>query len=433
MRSLLLSGLLAALTGTVAAMDLDWPQFRGPRGDGVSTSTGLPLTWSESENIAWSTPVHGKAWSSPVVFGNRVWLTTATEDGRELSVVSLDLATGRVVLDRRLFTVENPQFIHKFNSAASPTPVAADGRVYVSFGSPGTACLDAASGQVLWARRDIECNHYRGAGSSPILHGDLLILNFDGSDHQFVIALDRATGRTVWRRDRSIDFRDLGPDGQPEAEGDMRKAFATAHVAELDGRLQLLSQGAKAFYSYDPATGDELWRVEERTSHSGGTRPVVGHGLVFFPTGWSQGQVLAVRPGRVGEVLDANAAAPEGHRLEVVWRTRRSVPKKPALTLVDDLLFGIDDSGIATCWEATTGKVQWNERIGGNHSASPVVADGRIFFCSEEGETTVVATDRVFRKLAVNTLPDGFMASPAVAGRSLILRTRTRVYRIGER
>src|SRR5437016_5849185 len=259
----------------------DWPQFRGPNGDGRSDSHDLPLTWSESENVKWKTPVHGKAWSSPVILGDQVWLTTATEDGRELFVVCVDRGTGKILRDERIFEVEKPQFCHQFNSYASPTPVIEPGRVYVTFGSPGTACLDTKTGKVLWERRDFVCNHYRAAGSSPIIYRDMLIMNFDGSDHQFVVALNKKTGSTLWKVNRGIDYKDLGPDGKPQAEGDFRKAFSTPHVAILGGAPVLISQGAKAIYGYEPLTGKELWRVEERTSHSGGTRPVVGHGLVY--------------------------------------------------------------------------------------------------------------------------------------------------------
>src|SRR5437773_1277562 len=291
----------AAVLAISAWASEDWPQFRGPNGDGRSDSRDLPLTWSESENVKWKTPVHGKAWSSPVILGDQVWLTTATEDGRELFVVCVDRGTGTILRDEKVFEVEKPQFCHQFNSYASPTPVIEPGRVYVTFGSPGTACLDSKTGGVLWERRDFVCNHYRGAGSSPILYGDLLIMNFDGSDHQFVVALDKRSGKTVWRKERSIDFKDLGPDGKPESEGDWRKAFSTPHVATLAGVPMLISQGAKAIYGYQPATGRELWRVEERTCHSASARPAASADLIFVNTGWSNGQLLALRPGQDGE------------------------------------------------------------------------------------------------------------------------------------
>ena len=402
------------------ALASNWPQFRGPNGDGHADANKIPTTWSETNNVKWKTPIHGRAWSSPVVWGKQIWLTTATPDAKQLFALCIDADSGKVLRDQKLFEVERPQFIHQFNSAGSPTPVIEEGRVYVTFGSPGTACLDTQSGQVLWERRDLECNHYRGAGSSPILYRDLLIMNFDGSDAQFIIALDKKTGKTVWRKDRSIDFNDLGADGKPKSEGDFRKSFATPHVAEIDGKALLISQGANAAYGYDPLTGEEFWRVEERTSHSAGTRPVIGHGLIFFPTGWSQGQLLAVKPGGHGDITSSHIA----------WKLTKAVAKKPSLIFANDLIYMINDGGVATAIEATTGKEVWSERIGGNYSASPIVADGKIYFFSEEGKTTVIAAGREFKKLTENILPGGFMSSPAVIDNALILRTKTDLYRI---
>ena len=428
MKQCIVTALLLLAASLAAAAH--WPQFRGPKGDGHSSATGLPLTWSETNNVHWKTAIHGKAWSSPVIWGDCIWMTTAPEDGTKLFAVCVDRESGKVLHDVKLFDVPNPQFCHKFNSYASPTPVIEEGRVYITFGSPGTACLDSRTGKVLWERRDIECNHYRAAGSSPIMHGNLLIMNFDGSDHQFLIALDKKTGKTVWRTNRSIDFKDLGADGKPQAEGDFRKAFATPHIAEIIGKPTLISVGAKASYAYDPTSGQEIWRIEERQNHSASSRPLVGEGLVFIATGWSSGQVLAVKPGKKGEVIDANAETSSGQQLQLAWKSKRNVPKKPSMILKDGLLFMIDDGGIATCVEAKTGAEVWRERIGGNYSASPILADGRIYFCSEEGKTTIIKADRKFERLAENTLPDGFMASPAALDDALYLRSRTHLYRI---
>ena len=413
-----------------AADDLNWPEFRGPRGDGVSTSTGLPLNWSETSHVKWRTEIHGRAWSSPIIWGDQVWLSTATPDGHELYAVCVDRETGKILRDQKLFDVVKPQYAHQVNTYASPTPVIAEGRVYVTFGAPGTACVDTVTGKVLWERRDFECNHFRGAGSSPMLRDGKLYLNFDGSDHQFIMALDQKTGKTIWRTERSIDFKDRGPDGKPQADGDFRKAYGTCRIVTFDGLTQLLSQGAKAMYAHDPLTGVELWRVEERSSQAAGTRPAVGLGMVFVPTGWAIGQVLAIKPGKPGESLDANAPKKADTQLQIVWKAKKCVPKKPSLIFHDGLLFAIDDNGVATCWDAATGAVLWNERIGGNYSASPLLADGRLYFFSEEGQVTVVAAGREFAKLGESTLGDGFMASPAVSGKALFLRTKTQLYRI---
>ena len=398
----------------------NWPQFRGPHGDGRSSATALPVEFGEGKNVQWKTAVHGKGWSSPVVWGSQIWLTTATEDGTALSVVCLDAATGKVLHDKVLFHVDSPQFCHKFNSYASPTPVIEEGRIYVTFGSPGTACLDTRTAEVLWQRRDFVCNHYRGAGSSPILYEDLLIMNFDGSDFQFIVALDKKSGKNVWKKDRSVDFKDLDAQGKPTAEGDFRKAFSTPHVIEHDGKAILLSSGAKAHYGYDPRTGEELWRAEEPGQHSASTRPVAGKGMAFFPTGFSKGQLLAVKLGGRGVLDDAHIA----------WRLKRSVPNKPSVLLIDDLLYLIDDGGIASCVEAKSGDVVWTERIQGNYSAAPIFAAGKIYVCSEEGKVTVFAAGREFKSLATNQFADGFMASPAVIGNALILRSKTHVYRV---
>ena len=408
---------MATITPVLAAQ---WPQFRGPAGNGHAEGAKPPVSWSETNGVKWKTPIAGKAWSSPVIWGKQIWFTTATSDAKELSVVCVDADSGKVLRLEKLFDVERPQFHHAANSPASPTPVVEEGRVYVTFGSPGTACLDMESGKVLWQRRDIECNHYRGAGSSPILHGDLLIMNFDGSDAQFLIALDKRTGKTVWRKERSIDFKDLGPDGKPKAEGDFRKCFATPHVMSVEGQPLLISQGANACYGYNPLTGEELWRLEERTSHSGGTRPVIGHGLIYLPSGWSQGQLLAIKPGGKGDVTSTHLA----------WKSSKAVAKKPSLLLVDDLIYMNNDGGIVTAIDAKTGAEVWAERIGGNYSASPLYANGHAYFFSEEGKTTVIKTGREFQKVAENKLEAGFMASPAVTGNALILRTKTAVYRI---
>ena len=430
MRTTLLFVALIALR--LGAAETNWPEFRGPTGDGLSTSTNLPLRWSEDQNVKWKTPIHGKPWSSPVIWGRQVWLTTATTNGQELFAVCVDPGTGRVLQDLKLFDVVKPQYCIPFNSYASPTPVIEAGRLYATFGSAGTACLDTQTGQVLWTRRDIECNHFRGAGSSPILYRNLLFLNFDGSDHQFIVALDKQTGNTVWQRNRSIDFRDLGPDGKPEMTGDYRKAFATCQVATFDRQMTLLSPGSKALYAYDPLSGAELWRVEERTSYSSATRPVTGHGLVFLPTGFASGQVLAIRPGKSGEVLDAKVPGPASMQLQVVWKTKQNAPKKPSLLLLGDLLYALEDNGVVTCWEAVTGKILWSERIGGHYSASPLAAGDRIYLFSEEGKTTVLAAGREYKKLAENQLGDGFMASPAVTGNALFLRSRSHLCRVEE-
>ena len=398
----------------------DWPQFLGPKGNGYSDAVNLPLHWNETENVAWKTLIHDRGWSSPVILGNQIWLTTATLDGHRLYALCLDRETGKILKDLKLFDVEQPQHCHPFNSYASPTPVIEPGRIYITFGSAGTACIDTRSFQVLWERHDIECNHFHGAGSSPILFQDLLFMNFDGSDHQFVVALDKQSGKTVWMTKRSIDFQDLDSNGKPAAEGDFRKAYSTPHLAVINGKPELISLGSRAAYGYNPYDGRELWRVEERGQYSASSRPAVGLGKIFFTTGFNIGQLFAVRQGGQGVITESHVA----------WKVKRGVSNKPSILLIGDLLYMISDAGIASCIEAETGKVLWQERIGGEFSASPAYADGKIWLFSEEGKTTVITPGKTFQLLAENQLGDGFMASPAIVDRSLFLRTRTHMYRI---
>ncbi len=408
--AMILAGLFlwAGVAASPASDTENWPQFRGPTGDGHSHATGLPLTWSETENVRWKTPIHGRAWSSPVVWGDLVWMTTAPEDGHEAFAVAVDRRTGKILHDIKVFDVPKPQEINALNSYASPTPVIEAGRVYVTFGAHGTACLDTATGRALWARRDLECNHFRGPGSSPILVDDLLILHFDGFDFQYVVALDKATGKTVWKTNRSTKFGDI--------DGDFRKAFSTPIVIEAGSRRQLISPASKAAMAYDPRTGEELWKIEFE-AHSSTSRPLAADGLVYIFTGFGRSQLWAVRPDGRGDVTDSHVA----------WKYSRSVPCKPSALLVDKLIFMVTDAGRAVCLEATTGREVWQKRLGGEYSASPIVAEGRIYFFSHDGRTTVIAADRAGKILAENRLDDGFMASPAVSGKSLILRTKKRL------
>jgi outer membrane protein assembly factor BamB len=425
MRRVLFIGCFALALAAHAAASLaetNWPQFRGPTGQGVSDATGLPVKWGETENVAWKTAVHGKAWSSPVVWGEQVWLTTATENGQELSVVCVDKSSGKILRDLKLFDVPTPQYAHPFNSYASPTPAIEQGRVYVSFGSPGIACLDTQTAEVVWQRRDFVCNHWRGAGSSPVIHNDLLILPFDGADYQYIVAMDKKTGKTVWKVDRSIDFQDIDPNtGKPQADGDWRKAFSTPRVVKFEGLPpMLLSLGSKALYAYEPNTGTELWRVEARAAHSGSATPVVGKDLVYFNTGHGKPELWAVKPTGRGVVPDS----------DVVWKVKRNVPTRSSVLLVEDLIYMVDDAGVASCVEAKSGSEVWKKRIGGNYSAAPLYADGHVYFFSEEGKTTAIAPGRELKVVGESQLEGGFMASPAVSGHALILRTKTHLYRI---
>jgi len=403
-----------SLPAVLASASDNWPQFRGPGADGRSDATGLPSTWSETENVAWKVPIHDRGWSSPVVFGRQVWVTTATEDGKQMYAVCLDRDSGKTVHDVKVFDVQQPEHISTINSYASPTPVIEAGRVYVHYGTYGTACLDTQSGRILWTRRDLNCDHHEGPGSSPILCGDLLIVNVDGRDVQYVIALDKATGKTAWKTNRSIDY---SPYNRNE-----RKAFTTPIVIQSGGRQQLVSVGAKGAMAYDPLTGEELWKVRYN-GWSAAPRPLFGHGLVFLVTDYERPELWAVRPGGRGDLAAGN----------VVWKIVKGVAAQPSPVLAGDLLYMVNDAGIAVAIEPATGQIVWRERLGGNYSASPIYADGRLWFFNQQAATTVIEPGRTCKILSVNRLDGQLMASPAVAGKAFFLRTRTHLYRIEDR
>ena len=337
----------------------------------------MPLNWSEGKNIAWKTPVPGLGWSSPVVADGRVWLTTAIEQrGVSLRVLAFDVATGREVVNVEAFNIPSyRREINPKNSWASPTPVIEKDRVYVHFGADGTAALNA-SGAILWkARFDYQSQH--GAGGSPIVYGDLLIFSCYGSDVAFVVALDKHTGKVKWKTSR----------GFPADQ-----AYTTPLVIRAANRDQLISVGAFRARAYDPATGKEIWRVRYDDGFSNVPRPVFAHGLVFIATGFQQPALLAVRPDGTGDVT----------KTHIAWALKRGAPLTPSPLAVGDELYVVTDGGIATCLDAKTGGVVWQQRLGGTYSASPVFADGRIYFLAEQGVTTVIAPGREFRRLAAN-------------------------------
>ena len=402
---LLLSAVLMAVTAVLAE---DWPQFRGPGGQGHSAETGLPVEWSESKNVVWKVPVPGRGWSSPVVSGSRIWLTTATTVQAETSLrlLAFELESGRQALDVEVFRFRGTELLNAKNSHASPTPILDGDRVYVHFGARGTAAVSAA-GEVVWKTRlDYESQH--GNGGSPELAGDLLIINGDGFDQAFVAALDKRTGKVRWRTDR------LEPHSQ---------AYSTPLVIRVGNRDQVVSIGAFVASAYDPQNGRELWRVSYPDGFSNVPRPVYGAGLVFIATGFNQPSLLAVRPDGKGDVTKSHVA----------WRMTRAAPLTPSPLLVGDDLYTVSDNGIATCLEARTGVVRWQHRLGNSFSASPLFADGRLYFLDEDGRTTVMQPGGTPTVLAVNVLDGGTLASMAVAARSIVVRTTGHLYRLAVR
>ncbi len=422
MRSAALIVLLHFAAGG-SLLALDWPDFRGPFNDGRAQPEGdtniigLPLRWSETENVVWKTAMHDKGWASPVVLGGQIWLTTADPDGHDFYAICVDQATGKILTDKKIFHCDHPEPLgNDLNGYASPSPVIEPGRVYVHFGSYGTACLDTLNSAVLWKRDDLPCRHYRGPGSSPFLWHHLLILTMDGNDVQYLVALDTADGHTVWKTDRTTAWNDLNADGKPQGGGDLRKGFSTPIVVDnVDGGALMLDIGSRAFYGYDPATGRELWKLPN-AGFSPAARALCEHGIAYMSTGNGQAEMVAF-----------HADTPDH---AVLWRARRAVPRMSSPVLDHGMLFMVADSGVAACLDCATGRENWRERLGGDYSASVLCGDGRVYFFDRDGKTIVLKASPTFEPLATNTLAAGFMASPAVSGKALYLRTKTDLYRI---
>ena len=332
----------------------DWPEFRGPWGDGHVSAPGdtkpigLPLHWSETNNVKWKTEIPYRGWSTPVVMGGQVWLTTATEDGHDFFAICVDAETGKIRFNEKVFHSDNPEPLGNgasMNCYATPSPVIEPGRVYVHFGSFGTACLDTSTGKVLWKRDDLRCRHYRGPSSSPVLFENLLILTFDGADLQYLAALDKKTGETVWKTNRSVAWNDENVPGQMAKDGDLRKAHSTPLIVTAAGKPQMLSAGAKAAYGYDPRTGRELWKVQY-PDWSVAPRPLFDQGLAFFVTGLTKKELWAVKTDGQGDVTDTHVA----------WKLKTHVGKYASPLLVDGLIYTAADESFVTCLEAATGQ-----------------------------------------------------------------------------
>ncbi len=396
----------------------DWTEFRGPTGQGHSTATGLPTEWTAGKNVAWRHEIPGKGWSSPIVLGKRLYLTTAVPvgDGGEsgpqsLRAICVDSAVGGILWNVEVFRQPDSAPMHVKNSHASPTPVTDGKRLFVHFGPHGTACLALKDGSILWRNEDLTYSPVHGNGGSPVLVGELVVVSCDGADKQFVAALDRATGTIRWRTPRNL---------KPERGF----SFGTPLVIEVDGKQQIVSAGSDAVAAFDPKNGHEIWRVTYPGGYSVVPRPVYGNGLLFVCTGYNTPTLLAIRPkGASGDVTATH----------VEWRTNKAVPHNPSPLLVEDALYFVSDKGVVTCLEATSGKQHWQHRIGGNFSASPLYADGKIFLQNETGEGIVLKPGREYQELARNPLGERTLASYAIGDGALFIRSQSHLARMQEK
>ena len=384
-----------------------WSQFRGHYGNGIIKSTSAPINWSDNTNIDWKTPIHDRGWSSPVIWNDQIWMTTATKEGNKMYAICVNKLSGKIEHDIHVFDVKSPQAITNENTYASPTPVVEEGRVYVHFGTYGTACISTKDGQILWKRRDLNCDHEIGAGpaSSPFIYNNFLIFNVDGRDVQYVIALNKETGETAWKTNRSVDFSDV--------QVNQRKAYGTPFIIPRGNSNQMVSIGAKGVYSYDPENGKELWKAEHR-GWSIAPRPVYGEGLVFTMIDRDRPEMWAIKPNGSGDITETH----------IEWKETKRMPPRASPIIIKGLLFVVDRNGYISCIEAKTGKSIWQKRMKGRFSASPILANNLIYFFNEDTVCTIIKPTRELEIVAENKLSsDKLMATPAFDENSIYIRT----------
>ena len=393
----------------------EWPQFRGPNGNGHATAASVQTSWSEKEALTWKTKLPGKGWSSPVISGDFIWMTTAVKNENgpiDLHALCVSLKNGTLIHDVKLFVQSDPEKIHAMNSYASPTPLIAGDRVFCHFGNYGTACLDVKSGVVQWKVNRFDYETQNGPGASPVAWNGLLFFNCDGIDQQYAVAIKQETGATVWKVKRS---------GKLNANPEMKKSYCTPSIVETKNGDLLISPAADWVYAYEPSSGKEIWKANYgQLGFSCVPKPVFREELAYILTSFSPSRLLAIDFNGKGDVTDSN----------VKWTTGSSMPAKPSLLIVGDNLYAINDKGILSCLDAKTGEEKYRQRIGGSFAASPLYAGDHIYLFDTQGRTTIFKPGDTYKLMKQNQLEGKFMASPAVAGQSLILRTETALYRI---
>lgn len=399
----------------------NWTHFRGSKLDGIANMEFCPVKWTPDSNIVWKTKIHGRGWSSPVVYEDQIWMTTATDDGKEMYAVCVDFNSGEIVFDIKLFEPDSIFRKHDINSFATPTPCIEKDRVYTHFGKYGTACLNTNDGSVIWQRTDLNCLHVQGPGSSPIIYKDLLILHVEGTDRQLITALNKSTGETVWEAERPQEiYQELQPIG--------RKAYITPIVMDVNGRPMLISNGSAMCAAYDPDTGKEIWRII-RGEDSTIAMPFSEAGTVYFHTGFvtdenrnRYAELMAVNPDGKGNIEASN----------LIWSIQTPILQLSTPVIKDGLIYNIDTKNNMMCLEASSGKILWSKRLKGKYNSSPVYAAGNIYFSSTNGLTTVVKEGRELNIIAENTLDGEIWTTPAIIRNSLIIRTSEYLYRIGK-
>jgi len=398
----------------------NWTQFRGSKLDGIANVNKVPVKWTPDSNILWKAEIHDKGWSSPVVYDEQIWVTTATDDGEELYAVCLDFETGKIIYDVKVFEPDSVYGKHGINTYATPTPCIEKDFVYVHFGRYGTACINTNNGSVIWQRTDLLCNHVQGPGSSPVLYKNLLILHLEGSDVQYIVALNKTDGKTVWRTERRKElYEPLEPIG--------KKAYITPLIVTVNGKDLLISNGSAVCSAYDPETGKEIWWIV-RGEDSTIAMPFSENGKVYFytsfivpPEGNNFVELMAVDPDGQGDIAGKN----------ILWRIKTPVLQLLTPVIKDGLIYTIDSENNLMCIDSETGKAVYTEKVKGKYNSSPVYAAGNIYFCSTKGNIMVISEGLKYVVIAVNELDGEIWATPAILRNSILIRTSKFLYRIG--
>ncbi len=402
------------------AQDIDnWTHFRGSSMNGQAHVDEAPLHWSDSTNVVWRADVKGKGWSSPVVYDNQIWLTSATEDGKEFYVLCFDFTSGKLLHESTVFRCNEPQRIHATNSYATPTPCIEKGFVYVHYGTYGTACINTQDFNVVWKRDDLKCDHMQGPASSPIIYKDKLIVHLEGTENPYAVALNKKTGETIWKSIRPAAAYDT-------LEPVYRKAYQTPIVIEANGRELLISNASFMCFAHDVNTGEVVWFMKYGYD-STVSQPLFWNGLVFVNSGWifldnkpNFTRQYAIDPTGEGDVTETH----------VRWMYEDEVPQIPTPVIVDGKMYMVHDRGMVTCLDAMTSEVIWKEKLKGNFNSSPVYAGGNIYFINVKGFCTILKPGDTFQKVAENDISETVKAVPVFVKDKLLLRTEKKLYLI---
>ena len=402
-------------------MSENWTHYRGNDLSAIAKNSSAPLHWTPDSNIAWKTEIHDKGWSSPVVYDNQVWMTTASDDGYKMYAVCVDYNTGEILHDILLFTPDTIYRKHSINSYATPTAAIEEGSVYVHFGRYGTACLSTEDGSVNWKRTDLECLDIQGPAASVLIYKDLIILHYEGVDVRFIVGLDKQTGETVWRTDRPLEpYEPLPYIGT--------KAYVTPLMVNVNGQDMFISNGSAICQAFDPATGEEIWRVVSG-AESTVAMPSAEGNMVYFYNGYQTSEdgvdyseLLAVDMTGTGDVTDSH----------VKWKIPTERLQLSTQLVIDGLIYTVESNNMQYCIDASTGEILWEERLRDKYNASPVYADGKIYFCSLKGKVQVLEHGRERKVLAENELEGEIWTTPAILRDQLLVRTSKYLYLIGE-